>query len=157
MYNIYFFYFTQLRGTFLCVNFASKVSSLRYTSVVQCNLIKCSVVQSRRVQCIVLQCSLTCSRLDQTWFCILSGMVKKLEFAHFALLMGCYLMYCMLLQCTERGYFQVQCSVVQWCQSDPNFFPSTLVKKKSHNQLKKTVLFFTFGHSNHSNFKKKVT
>ena len=39
---IIIFFFTQLSGTFLCVNFGSKGSSLPYTSVVQCNLIKCS-------------------------------------------------------------------------------------------------------------------
>ena len=117
-YVYYFFFsFKQLSGTFLCVNFASKLSSLPYTSLVQCNF-----VQSRRVQCIVVQCCLICSWLDQTQLCTLSGMVKQLEFAHFALIMGCYLMYCMLLQCTERGYFKVQCSVVQWCQSDPYIF-----------------------------------
>ena len=41
-----------------------------------------------------------------------------------------------------------------WCQSDPYFFPSTLVNKISHNQLKKQLFFFTFGHSNHPNFLK---
>ena len=42
-----------------------------------------------------------------------------------------------------------------WCQSHPYFFPSTLVKKISHNQLKTNLFFFTFGHSNHPNFLKK--
>ena len=94
----------------------SDTTILHYTtpkmpSSVQCNCIKCSVVQSRRVQCIVVQCSLICSRLVQTWFCTLSGIVKQLQFAHFALLMG-YLLCCILLQCTERGHFR--CSVVQF-------------------------------------------
>ena len=35
------------------------------------------------------------------------------------------------------------------------YFPSTLVKQISHNQLKKAALFFTFGHSSHSNLLKK--
>ena len=42
-----------------------------------------------------------------------------------------------------------------WCESDPYFFPSTLVKKIFHNQLKKQLFFFTFGHSKHPNFLKK--
>ena len=42
-----------------------------------------------------------------------------------------------------------------WCQGDLYFFPSTVVKKISHNQLKNQLFFFTFGHSNHPNFLKK--